>query len=358
MSSLGRTLMRNEIACPNCGGKRCSIHWEGGACDRCDGSGNWKERGENTCRSCDGGRKKPWVKCWKGGSYSLDASVAVNRPPLKPSSPRAKDERADLIYSAFLEGCYLSDDWRSHLQTERGLSDETIEQVGFITLPDQERCNALAAGLAKTYGPLIGVPGFYEVDGEWKFRRTLPPWESGLVIPYRNARGQVVMLQVRSNGSDPKKRYMCISGAPSFVSHAGTGSGAPCHWTPAVKAQTVGITEGGLKAIGIAHHWQRLGYYPVRWVGLCGLTVPADFLGQLQQAMPGVTQLLFAFDREVKGSDAWRAVERAKKTLRDGAAKWGMRVCEEPGCWKGGARKFDDYLRGRDGRTTTERFSD
>lgn len=350
MSSLrARTLQDNDIACPNCGGKRCSIHWEGGTCARCDGQGNWKTNHGNTlpCRSCNAGARKPWVKCFRDGKgYDLDPAVAVSRPEAKPSSPRAKDERVDLIYSAFLERCYLSDYWLRHLRTERNLSDATIEQVGFVALPDHGACDAFAVGMAKSYGPLVGVPGFYEVDGEWKFRRTLPHWESGLVIPYHNSRGQIVMLQVRTDSCDPRKRYMCISGAPSHVTHAGTGSGAPAYWTPVVETSTVGITEGGLKAIGVAHHWQRLGYYPVRWAGLCGLTVPADFFGELRRAMPKADRLLFAFDREVEGTDAWKAVERVKKTLRDGAAKWGLLVCEEPGCWKGGAGKFDDWLGG------------
>ena len=346
MSSLrSRTLQNNEIACPNCGGKRCSIHWEGGACNRCDGQGNWKTNRGNTlpCRSCNAGARKSWVKCFRDGkSYDLDPAVAVNAPPVKPSSPRAVDARVDLIYSAFLERCHLSDYWLQHLRTERNLSNDTIERVGFVTLPSQETCNAFAEGMSKTFGPLVGMPGFYEHEGKWCFRRTLPHWESGLVIPYRNAAGHIVMLQVRTNSKDPKKRYMCISGAPPSATHSGTGSSAPAHWTPKIETQTIGITEGGLKAIRIDELWRRFKWKPTRWVGLCGLSVPPGFFDELWAA--GARQLLFAFDREVKDSDAWRSVERVRATLRKGAAEWRMRVCEEPGCWKGEERKFDDHL--------------
>lgn len=345
---LARTLQNNDIACPNCGGKRCSIHWEGGACSRCDGQGNWKTNRGNTlpCRSCHSGARKPWVKCFRdGNSYDLDPAVAAGRPKAKPSSPRAIDARLDLIYSAFLERCHLADEHLRHLRKERNLSDETIERVGFVTLPDQGRCNAFAEGMVKSHGSLVGVPGFYEVDGVWKFRRTLPRWESGLVIPYRNWRGQIVMLQVRTDSRDPRKRYMCLSGAPADCSHAGAGSGAPAHWTPAVDCSTVAVTEGGLKAIRIAELWPRLpGIYKARWVGLCGLSLPANFFVELRLAMPEATQMLFAFDREVERTPAWDSVQRAKAGLRKGAAEWGLRVCDEPRVWGAGEKKLDDFL--------------
>lgn len=348
MSSLrARTLQNNEIACPNCGGKRCSINWEGGACGNCDGSGNWKNRGTNTCRRCDGGKKKAWVKCFRDGKgYDLDSSVVAYRPPLKPSSPRANDAFVDLIYAAFLERCHLTEDWREHLKNERALSNGTIEAAGFVTLPKQETCNRFAAEIAETIKPPIGVPGFYEYEGQWHFRRTLRPWEFGLIIPYRNMLGQVVMLQIRSESKITKTRYLCISGAPSYISHAGAGSGAPAHWLPPVETQTLAITEGGLKAISCAELWPRLGRFSARWVGLCGLTLPRDFFAELRAQMPGVTRVMMAFDREEKGSDAWKSVERVKDKIRTEAAKWGLLLAEEPGGWdKEGLPKFDDYLR-------------
>lgn len=348
MSSLGRTLQNNDIACPNCGGKRCSIHWEGGACANCDGSGNWKGRGPNTCRRCDSGKKKAWVKCFRGGKgYDLDASVVVNRPALKPSSPRATDARVDLIYTAFLSRCHLTDDWREHLRKERSLSDGTIEQSGFVTLPKQETCNRIAAEIAgSSLGSPVGVPGFYEHEGQWHFRRTLRPWEFGLVIPYRNIIGQIVMLQIRSASKIAQSRYLCISGAPLYVSHAGTSSGAPAHWVAGPDASVIGITEGGLKAIAIDNHWRSLSLPPMRWVGLCGLSVPGGFVTDMRAKLPKATKLILAFDREVKDSPAWQSVERVKATLRDAAAKWGLSVVEVGGWPEGSAAKFDDYLRG------------
>jgi hypothetical protein len=353
MSSLGRTLQSNDIACPNCGGKRCSIHWEGGACSNCDGSGNWKERGANTCRRCDGGKKKAWVKCFRDGKgYDLDSSVAGSRPPLKPSSPRATDAFVDLIYTAFLERCHLTEDWREHLGTERALSSETIEAAGFVTLPKQETCNRFAAEIAETIKPPVGVPGFYEHEGMWHFRRTLHWRDSGLVIPYRNISGQIVMLQVRSNGDDPKKRYMCISGAPSYVSHAGTGSGAPAHWLPFDRdAQTALITEGGLKAVVIKELWERMKREPklgpIAFIGLSGLNAPHGFMEGLRTALPQLRRVIFAFDREIRDTCAGESVARIRKTLMRDCASWGLQVAEEPGGWRqDGERKFDDYLRG------------
>lgn len=353
MSSLARTLQNNEIACPNCGGKRCSIHWEGGACANCDGSGNWKNRGVKTCRRCDGGRKKAWVKCFRDGKgYDLDSSVTANRPPLKPSSPRANDNRVDAVYSAFLEKCYLTADWRLHLQEERALSNKIIERVGFVTLPPRDVCDEFAAEIADTLGAPIGVPGFYEHEGQWHFRRTLHWQDSGLVIPYRNSKGQIVMLQVRSNSGDPKRRYMCISGAPSYVSHTGTGSGAPAHWLPFDReAETALITEGGLKATVIKELWERMDREPKLgpfvFIGTCGTSIPTGFIQELMTAAPKVKRIILAFDREVEGTAAWDSVDRVKKTIAKKAWEdWGLPSADEPGGWaKDGERKFDDELR-------------
>lgn len=229
---------------------------------------------------------------------------------------------------------------------ERKLSAETIQAAGFVTLPCREVCDSIADSLAKSHGALVGVPGFYEHEGKWGFRRTLPNWESGFLIPYRNLLGQIVMLQARTDSTDPKKRYMCISGAPSHVSHAGTGSGAPAHWVGGSDASVVGITEGGLKAIAIDNHWRGLSLPPMRWVGLCGLSVPGGFVTDMRAKLPKATKLILAFDREVKDSPAWQSVERVKGILRDAAAKWGLSVVEVGGWPEGSAAKFDDYLRG------------
>lgn len=327
------------------------IFWGGEDCSLCAG-GFYTWRGKQCkCKFCDNGKRRPRVLCNRNGQRFFDLNDVAEgyTPVIKPSSPRANDNRVDQVYCAFLEKCYLTDDWRKHLRTERNLSDDTIERAGFVTLPPREICDEFAAEIAADLGAPVGVPGFYEHKGQWCFRRTLRWQDSGLVIPYRNFRGQIVMLQVRTNSDDPKKRYMCISGAPSYVSHAGAGSGAPAHWTPAVDgAVTVAVTEGGLKAVRIAELWPQLPKsYPARWIGLCGLTVPSTFFAELRQAMPTVTRMLFAFDREVEGSDAWKSVERVKAALKKGAAEYGLKVSEEPKVWaKDGERKFDDYLGG------------
>jgi len=288
------------------------------------------------------------VLCNRDGQKWFDLNDLPDdyTPVIKPSSPRANDKRVDAVYSAFLSRCHLTDDWREHLRNERSLSDDTIEQSGFVTLPPQDICNEFAAEIAADLGAPVGVPGFYEHEGVWCFRRTLHWRDSGLVIPYRNSLSQIVMLQVRSDGDDPKKRYMCISGAPSHVSHAGTGSGAPAHWVGGSDASVVGITEGGLKAIAIDNHWRGLSLPPMRWVGLCGLSVPGGFVTDMRAKLPKATKLILAFDREVKDSPAWQSVERVKGILRDAAAKWGLSVVEVGGWPEGSAAKFDDYLRG------------
>lgn len=357
MSAFGRTAKNKDSRlCPGCQkeNSRCSIRYGGKICDRCDGKGNYKLRNGKTsaCFNCDAGLTKDQCHCHKDDEwYYFDTDLA-ERPPLKPSSPRAVDARIDQIYSAFLDRCYLTDDWRKHLTKERNLSDNTILRAGFVTLPPQIVCNEFAAEIAESLGPPVGVPGFYEHEGQWCFRRTLHWRESGLVTPYRNSIGQIVMLQVRSNGDDPKRRYMCISGAPSFVSHAGTGSGAPPHWLPFDQnAQTALITEGGLKATVIKELWERMGrepkFGPYVFIGTCGTSIPEGTLGELMTAAPKVKRIILAFDREVEGTAAAASVDRVKSTIKKEAVKWGLLVADEPGGWRqDGERKFDDYLRG------------
>lgn len=350
MSSLpGRTLKNGNPPCPRCQGDRCQIFWGGEDCSLCVGGFYTWQGKQCKCKFCNNGKKRPRVLCHRDGDKWFDLGEIAEgyAPVIKPSSPRAVESRIDQVYSAFLDRCYLTDDWRDHLTKERILSDDTILCAGFVTLPPQIVCNEFAAEIAESLGAPVGVPGFYEDKGIWCFRRTLHWDNSGLVIPCRNSIGQIVMLQVRSDGDDPKRRYMCISGAPSYVSHAGTGSGAPAHWMPNNYEPVVGVTEGGLKAIRIAELWPRFGKFPVRWVGLCGLTVPSDFFDQIREHMPKTKNLLFAFDREAEGTPAWDSVERVKKLLVTGAAKAGMKYCSEPKIWtKDGARKFDDYLGG------------
>jgi hypothetical protein len=344
-----RTLKNGNPPCPRCKGDRCLIFWGGENCSLCVG-GFYEWRGKQCkCKFCDGGKKRPRVLCNRDGQQWFDLGDVADdyTPVIKPSSPRATDAFVDLIYTAFLERCHLTADWRLHLQEERALSNDAIKAAGFVTLPMRETCNRFAAEIAETIKPPVGVPGFYEHEGQWHFRRTLHWQDSGLVVPYRNMSGQIVMLQVRSDGGDSKKRYMCMSGAPSYVSHAGTGSGAPAHWLPSIETQTLAITEGGLKAICCAELWPRLGQFSARWVGLCGLTLPRDFFAELRANMPNVTRVMMAFDREEAGTVAWKSVEKVKDKIRTEAAKWGLLLAEEPGGWRqDGARKFDDYLRG------------
>lgn len=349
MSSIpARTLKNGNPPCPRCKGDRCLIFWGGEDCSLCVG-GFYEWRGNKyECKFCDNGKRRPRVLCNRDGQKWFDLNDLPDgyTPVIKPSSPRATDARVDLIYTAFLSRCHLTDNWRRHLVNERKLSTETIQMAGFVTLPCRKVCDSIADSLAKSHGALVGVPGFYEHEGKWGFRRTLPNWESGLVIPYRNLAGEVVMLQVRTDSTDPKKRYMCISGAPSYVSHAGTGSGAPAHWVAGTDTSVVGITEGGLKAIAIDNHWRSLGLPPMRWIGLCGLSVPGGFITDMRARLPRATRLVLAFDREVKDSDAWQSVERVKRILREAETKWGLSVGEVRGWPEGSAAKFDDYLRG------------
>ena len=176
---------------------------------------------------------------------------------------RASDKVVDKAYRKLLDIKFfqLSDLHRENLH-RRGFSDEAIERNGYRSIsadfpwvnryrkakeqyqklipsirkdnilkrrtPERLIAGLIAASiLAKCGCELRGVPGFFRIDGVWCFNL-----EPGMLIPTRNAVGQIVALQVRrdkpSDWNDYCKRtgqnkeflrYMTISakGLPDGV---------------------------------------------------------------------------------------------------------------------------------------------
>lgn len=158
----------------------------------------------------------------------------------------------------------------------RGLSEESIQRNGYRTIPEDlsfiEKCPdflemavplqkslyakgfkksiyqiatglIVADGLIKRGISLAGVPGFYKLGGKWIFNLS-----SGMLIPTRNMKGEIVGLQVRRDSSD--LRYLTISskGLPEGVTDHIFRTHFPLANPDLRKCFSIMLTEGPLKA--------------------------------------------------------------------------------------------------------------
>lgn len=133
----------------------------------------------------------------------------------------------------------------------RGLSAAAILRAGYWTLPTQGR-SRIAREVAEAH-EVAGVPGFYWSEHNAGYRTVAG--KAGLAIPVRDHAGRVRGAQLRphAQGEGPQggAKYVWLSSANRT---AGTGSGAPLHWTLAGDTtEALWVTEGALKADVAAH---------------------------------------------------------------------------------------------------------
>lgn len=173
------------------------------------------------------------------------------------------------FFSIFMEGCTLS---KTHLDalTARGMSTEQIEENQFFTFPEATQDflytfykRLTLAGLNPQ--DLKHIPGFVtaehlrqEKDGEVRYLYTFTN-TNGLGIPVRNAKGEVVGIQVRKDSiKGEEKRYNWFSSTFAQYKNVykhGTPAGAPLHTTFSTSEKfknVVFITEGIFKSISIS----------------------------------------------------------------------------------------------------------
>jgi hypothetical protein len=254
--------------------------------------------------------------------------------PLSPLKKEAVAERADAdrlhaAYSALLSRLKLIPSHGDELLIRRGLSDTTIANNLYASVPDFAEGNRMACDLAESID-LRGVPGFYRQEGCWR----LNTWAKGFYVPYRDERGRIVGLQIRRDGdADPKYVWLSSTGLPE-----GTQAISCVHFVKPDLARNgqVLITEGALKADRISD------FLPSSVVALAGVTGcnPQTFTTRLLRALPELRSIVVAFDidwqekREVK-----KALERLIKALRATSLPINVRKWE-PALGKG----LDDVL--------------
>lgn len=219
----------------------------------------------------------------------------INKKSFKPSI--ASDDVLDVVFSTFLDGFSLKDDHMKYLKEIRYLSDEVIFSRKYRSYPTPGTLNKLKDNLElKLYGEdervkrilekgvlygrkvieenssedmkntdisdfkdvdflLATIPGFYqyrkrnETVWNWDF-----PKNKGIIIPIRNAKSQIVGLQMRRDIKDEVRgRYFWFSSSFADFNDSfryGTSSGSPMDVLhPVNKPNSVlFITEGRFKS--------------------------------------------------------------------------------------------------------------
>lgn len=167
------------------------------------------------------------------------ATASTGAEPARPEH-RAPTERAapDLVhraYDALLAALSLSPRHRDDLR-RRGLTDAAVDLRGYRTLRNDARGVAAKAVHQQIGDAVRGVPGF--VVGEYGV--TLHGTATGLLVPVRDLRGQIVALKIR-RAAEPKYVYLSD---PDY------SPGSPIHVPLGVPrtAAVVRVTEGELKA--------------------------------------------------------------------------------------------------------------
>jgi hypothetical protein len=255
-------------------------------------------------------------------------------PPLSTLKKVVVTERADAdrlhaAYSALLSQLELTPFHGEELLIRRGLSDITIANNLYASVPDFAKGNRMASDLAES-SDLSGVSGFYRQDGCWRLNTRA----KGFYVPYRDEQGRIVGLQIRRDGdADPKYVWLSSTGLPE-----GTQATSSVHFVKPDLARDgqVLITEGALKADRISDFLQS------SVVALAGVTGcnPETFTAHLLRALPKLRSIVVAFDidwqekREVK-----RALDRLIKALKATRLPVNVRTWE-PALGKG----LDDVL--------------
>lgn len=269
----------------------------------------------------------------------------------------AEDKKLNAVYSALLGLDYLklSFEHRENL-IKRGLDDKSINANGYgsfypsHTILDRNQKTYLAskkyfaenlnevkdrypklkykkdediiAGMLiandlKEQGlDLNGVPGFYKLNKTWVLNL-----ETGIIIPTRNAYGEIVCLQVRKDRAAKGLRYITISsselknGVNCNISRAhfplsnsfGIDSDMP-------RNGRIILTEGPLKADVAAHLFTDC---PVMFIAVQGVNNTRE-LTTIAQALKqkGVDRVYNAFDMDkICNSFVWKAERSVTQML-------------------------------------------
>ena len=269
---------------------------------------------------------------FQGGGAAAAGTIRPRvRVPVRTEPEMAPAEVRDAAYTQLFARLRLCGAHRTALE-KRGMSAEDIAWSGYRTTPAVRR-ERLAEELLESGCTLEGVPGFYRLEnGMWQ----LDIRGGGILLPDRNARGQIEAVQIRLDDTRRcKYNNLTSRGRPG-----GTGGHCCPHFVGVQPgAEQVVLTEGILKA-DLTHRFTADLGCPLGVVGLTG----AGMKGQLRRALEelealGVGKILLAYDMDFLTNDAVAMNRRyALETGRSrGFAVTALRWTDR---WKG----MDDVL--------------
>lgn len=173
----------------------------------------------------------------------------------------ATPEILDKVFRILIDVSPLNEEHKKHLMEVRGLSEKEIQEGLYFTFPTRRKMATIAVRVKEAFEEgtdiLETIPGFFfnKSDNLWTFATN-----KGIGIGIKNARGQVVGIQIRH---DEKKeetapRYVWFSSSFAMYNDekfdCGTSSGSPVDvvYPEVINNTTVFITEGRFKAQQLA----------------------------------------------------------------------------------------------------------
>lgn len=284
--------------------------------------------------------------------YAENQRSAAEYQEIRP----ADDEHLNEVYTALLKIPYLklTSEHKTNL-LNRGLTEEDIEINGYASVseyPDfdelcESQCDmpwyreldviikddpilkrysvpevifgmSIARELIQQGLDLANVPGFYKINGKWSFRSV----EKGILIPTRNAKGQIVGLQTRldeKKGSD--LRYMTVS-AKGLTGGVSTGI-SRVHFTAPLssinESTRVILTEGPLKADVSVSLFEKIGKTNILIIALQGVNSTRD-LPQIAHELSsmGIKKIHEAFDMDkIINTSVGKAQRKIRKIFHE-----------------------------------------
>lgn len=130
----------------------------------------------------------------------------------------------------------------------RGLSMEQIKERQYRSIP-LYGLHKFTEELQRKGCELEGVPGFYR-DNSGKWTMNFKAKNSGFLVPVESIDGKIQACQIRLDHPWNDNKYIWFSSAGY---PGGTTSGSPIHVIGDRDAETIYLTEGGLKG-SIAHY--------------------------------------------------------------------------------------------------------
>lgn len=195
--------------------------------------------------------------------------IYVEKDRKKFESDIADINTRDKVFNIFLDSLKLKKEHKEYLNTERQLSDEIIARrkykscqyatdtfmkdfLGKLNNSDVEYIDG--KGIRKRGEEVLEhIPGFYKKKSKGKWQWTFP-YNKGIFIPIRNAKGKIAGLQIRRDKKDEHRgRYFWFSS--SFAQYNdkykyGVSSGSPMDvlYPDKQPNKVLFITEGRFKS--------------------------------------------------------------------------------------------------------------